>query len=203
METTKENIKTETAEDKREFINIAVTKEQKTAIQKEAIEVCGISISEYCRTKILTPKADPQAETVVNTVNDEERELYEVRMKKDADTIKKLTEENVQLKVSKSIPVETVESVKEESNIVPACALFLNLTPDQRKIVDIALALESKSFFGDSFADLNHFIKKKIGDLITSNQNSFPAEYFEKGTPEYQTAFDFINFLKEVPADGK
>ena len=207
METKSENTETtkvvESKEDKREFINIAVSKEQKIAISKEAITKCGISVSEYCRTKILTPKSENQ-ETVINTVNDEERDLYEDRMKIDSETIKALTEENVKLKVSKSIPtIENLEEVKtEEKPLISESAILIDLTPEQRTIVDLAIKYESESFFGTEYLDVNHFIKRKLGDLISSNQGSFSEDYHEKGKPEYQSAVDFIQYLKQKPENG-
>lgn len=206
METTKENFKTDAAEDNRYFVNIAVTKEQKSAITKHAIVNCGISVSEYGRTKMLDFNSQKKViETVINDANGKDvEEFLDEANKIITDQSEKLAAKDERISELEAIVSSgDYQAKKDEANQVPESALFLDLTPDQRKIVELALVLESKSFFGDSYADLNHFIKKKIGDLITSNQNSFPAEYFEKGAPEFQTAFDFINFLKEVPENGK
>lgn len=185
----------ETKDEKREFINVQVTKEQKQAITKHAIVNCGISVSEYGRTKMLDfsePKKEVEKPEV--ELSDDERAMYEERMKKSSaidkqkdELINKLTAENLELKeILKNEPKQEVR----ESNIV------IELTPEQRKIVDDSIKYESNSFFGNQYKDVYHFIKKKLGDLVTSNQEDFPNEYNTKGTPEYKTAYELIQFLK-------
>lgn len=188
----------ETKEEKREFINISVTKEQKSAITKAAITDCGVTVSEYCRTKILAPKQEPEEQKIISS--DEETILaYEERLKKDSETIKKQAEEIIQLKILKSVPVlenKETDAKEEELPIISESAIVLELTPEQRKIVDDSIVYETNSFFGNEYKDVYHFIKKKLGDLVTSNHDSFPDEYHTKGTPEYKTAYEFIQFLK-------
>lgn len=199
METTTPKIEpttsVETKEEKREFINVQVTKEQKQAITKHAIVNCGISVSEYGRTKMLDfSEPKKEVEKTDESMSDDDRAIYEEGMKKSSERekqkdelINKLTAENLELKeLLKNEPKQEVS----ESNIV------IELTPEQRKIVDDSIIFESKSFFGTEYKDVYHFIKKKLGDLVTSNNEDLPKEYHTKGTPEYKTAFDLIQFLK-------
>ncbi len=185
----------ETKEEKREFINVQVSKEQKQAITKHAIVNCGISVSEYGRTKMLDfSEPKKEVEKTSGELTDDERAIYEEGMKKSSerdkqkdDLINKLTAENLELKeILKNEPKQK----NAESNIV------IELTPEQRKIVDDSIVYETKSFFGTEYQDVYHFIKKKLGDLVTSNHDSFPDEYHTKGTPENKIAYDFIQFLK-------
>ncbi|HXB40544.1 MAG TPA: hypothetical protein VNZ49_08375 [Bacteroidia bacterium] len=89
-EVTEKNI-SEPVEKKRTFINLAVTPEEKTQITKEAVSVCKISVSEYCRTKIFMPRPEEKTETITEVFTDEEKEIYE-------NTLKELKAENTKLK---------------------------------------------------------------------------------------------------------
>jgi hypothetical protein len=161
-------------------------------------------------TKIFSPTPEKQ-EAVIVPENEEEiknKDLIIDELLKEnkslKDVVSKQAGEIITLKVSKSIPVIEETSTEEVStSAISESSIVIELTPEQRAIVDMAVEFETNSFFGNEYANINHFVKKKIGDLVTSNQSSFPDKYHEKDKTEYKIAFDFIKYLKEVPNNGK
>ncbi len=95
-------------EKKREIISVQVTPEEKRKINIMALKDCGISVSEFVRTKIfLEPKKNSIEAPTENPISDEEREMFKETLNSKNEEIKPLKDEKVKIKVA---------NVKERQN---------------------------------------------------------------------------------------
>ena len=202
---------------KRTFLNISVSPNEKLQVTKEAVSGCGISVSEYCRTKIFTPKPEQNIEQVIDFVSDPEREVYENKIKELKETNSLLNEELIKIKVGKSLPGQSDEfkiledeniSLKEEleklkvSTLVGESDIYLPLTPDERKIIDLAIHHEKISrFWGDTHKDSLAYVSKSLEKIVTDNKAYYPKEYKKLGTPEYIVLDGLLKRLKSVQVE--
>jgi len=143
-------------EKKREIISIQVTPEEKRTITRMAVKDCGISISEFVRTKIFV---EPKT-VIINNENespltDEERTIYDEKISELNLAYKKLLDENIKLKVSKADPNkkenETVVNPIEER------ALIIELESRTKTLFN-----RIKSFREDAFKELDDTEKEKF-----------------------------------------
>jgi hypothetical protein len=155
-----ENTKTETpqtptiapapevfTEKKREIISVQVTPEEKRKITKMAIKDCGISVSEFVRTKIfLEPKATQAAESQEEPLQDEERRAYEETIDKLNSDKKQLVDENLKLKVEKT-PIPTEQP--KETPIIKT-GLISEVEEEFKKAVDSLFQYREKKYAGFS-----------------------------------------------------
>lgn len=111
----KSTVTEQTTEKKREILSIQVSTEEKRQITKMAVKDCGISVSEFVRTKIfMEPKnqIDQNAINIDTPVLDEERQAYEDTIDARNKEIQKLKTEIVNIKVS-NVNVGKQEAAKE------------------------------------------------------------------------------------------
>ena len=192
----------EVAEKKRQFINFTVTPEEKLQITKEAVSVCKISVSEYCRTKIFMPKPEINPEIVEEAFPNEEKEIYENTIKEIKEENTKLKDEVIKLKVFNSTPgQEEKKEIIEEKDQVSESDIIIKLSAEERTIINMAVGFESDRAFGKTYKDINHFLMSEILKLIKANGRSYGREYFQEGTPEYITSEKLIERLNSGGAD--
>jgi hypothetical protein len=151
-------------EKKREIISIQVTPEEKRTITRMAVKDCGISISEFVRTKIFV---EPKT-VIINNENespltDEERTIYDEKISELNLAYKKLLDENIKLKVSKADP-----NIKEVEQIV---------VPTKENVLAIELEPKTKEFFDN----IKNFRDLALGELDEKEKEEFePFEKFVK-----------------------
>ena len=151
-------------EKKREIISIQVTPEEKRTITRMAVKDCGISISEFVRTKIFV---EPKT-VIINNENespltDEERTIYDEKISELNLAYKKLIDENIKLKVSKADP-----NKKEVEQIV---------IPTKENVLAIELEPKTKEFFDN----IKNFRGLALGRLDDTEKEKFePFEKFVK-----------------------
>lgn len=151
-------------EKKREIISIQVTPEEKRTITRMAVKDCGISISEFVRTKIFV---EPKT-VIINNENespltDEERTIYDEKISELNLAYKKLIDENIKLKVSKADP-----NKKEVEQIV---------IPTKENVLAIELEPKTKEFFDN----IKNFRDLALGKLDDTEKEKFePFEKFVK-----------------------
>lgn len=172
METTEKKEEKNTTitdvERKRETISFQVTPKEKKEITYMAIKDCGISVSEFIRTKIfIEPKKNEPIEALLpNPMDDEERAIYE-------DKLKEVTKENVVLKdeLIKIKVLKTDIHKGEETEIIVeenANGLTIQLEPEFKELFDrIKKYREEKANTLDedekkAFYDFNTFLKLLI-----------------------------------------
>lgn len=151
-------------EKKREIISIQVTPEEKRTITRMAVKDCGISISEFVRTKIFV---EPKT-VIINNENespltDEERTIYDEKISELNLAYKKLIDENIKLKVSKADP-----NKKEVEQIV---------VPTKENVLAIELEPKTKEFF-DNIKNFRDLVLGKLDD--TEKEKFEPFEKFVK-----------------------
>lgn len=151
-------------EKKREIISIQVTPEEKRTITRMAVKDCGISISEFVRTKIFV---EPKT-VIINNENespltDEERTIYDEKISELNLAYKKLLDENIKLKVSKADP-----NKKEVEQIV---------VPTKENVLAIELEPKTKEFF-DNIKNFRDLVLGKLDD--TEKEKFEPFEKFVK-----------------------
>jgi hypothetical protein len=196
---------------KRTFINIAVTPEEKISVTKSAITDCGISVSEYCRTKIFTPKREQNIETTVDVLTDPEKEIYEKKITEQTNQINLINDELIKVKIAKSTPTQSDEyklletenkSLKEQLEKINAGTLvsendiYLKLTPEERKMIDLAIEYERACRRGENHKNLDRFICQKILTIIKDNERYFSEDYKKNGSIEFILSNNFYAKLK-------
>ena len=129
----------ETEEKRRETITFQLTPSEKRELTKIAVQDCGISVSEFIRTRIFTPvvKVQETTETPESTFNEEERLIYEDKIKEQKALIKSLTEELTSAKIAKAtikedLGIEVLETEIEEDESV----LKIKLLPKFKSVVE-------------------------------------------------------------------
>jgi hypothetical protein len=129
-----------------------------------AVKDCGISISEFVRTKIFV---EPKT-VIINNENespltDEERTIYDEKISELNLAYKKLLDENIKLKVSKADP-----NIKEVEQIV---------VPTKENVLAIELEPKTKEFFDN----IKNFRDLALGELDEKEKEEFePFEKFVK-----------------------
>ncbi len=129
------------AERKREVISFQVSPQEKTQITYMAIKDRGISVSEFIRTRIFAEpkKVDSNESVISNPLDDEERTIYEEK-------IKNITKENTVLKdhlilnsaVKDIILEETKKTEEENIGINDETDLIIKLDPKLKQLFDRA-----------------------------------------------------------------
>lgn len=142
-------------EKKREIISVQVTPEEKRLITRMAVKDCGISVSEFVRTKVFME----QKPTIINDaiespITDEERAIYEEKLSEVNEENKKLKEDIVKLKVSKADPKEIIEPVIPPVN---ENSLNVEFDPKTYKVFD-----QIKNFREEKFSSLSDEDKAKF-----------------------------------------
>ena len=131
-EATIEAIKPLEIEKKREIISVQVTPEEKRTITRMAVKDCGISVSEFVRTKVfMEQKPVTTNEVIESPITDEEREIYEEKISEVNAENRKLKDDIIKLKVAGADPNE-----KEAAIIVPVDenVLHIPLKPETMAI---------------------------------------------------------------------
>lgn len=131
-------------EKKREVISVQVTPEEKRTITRMAVKDCGISVSEFVRTKVfMEQKPVASNEVIENPITDEERLIYEEKISEVNAENKKLKEDIIKLKVAGADPKE-----KEEAVIVPVDENVLNvhLKPETMDVFNRVKAFREDKF---------------------------------------------------------
>lgn len=117
-----------TVEKKREIISVQVSAEEKRLITRMAIKDCGISVSEFVRTKVFAEPAkqptNEKGELSETPLTDEEKEMYEEKMTELNAENRKLKDEIVKIKVLNADPGKA----KEAEPAVSANTLILELS---------------------------------------------------------------------------
>lgn len=156
-------------ERKRETISFQVTPQEKTEITYMAVKGCGISVSEFIRTKIFA-EAKPvelMEALLPNPFDEEERSIYENKLSEMKKENEMLKDELIKAKVSRTeIHAEGekngIESVEQETEN----NLVINLEPEFKQLFDSAKKYRdelSKTFeptrTQKEFYDFNKFLK--------------------------------------------
>ena len=155
-------------ERKRETISFQVSPKEKTQITYMAIKDCGISVSEFIRTKIfLEPKkAEPIEPLLPNPMDDEERAIYEGKLKEITDENAILKNQIVKDKVLKSEIIEDAGTTEIKDIVTDNINdLVIKLEPELKQLVDRIKQFREDKFKTldieeqKSFYDLNKFLK--------------------------------------------
>ena len=94
-------------EKKREIVSVQVTPEEKRIITRMAVKDCGISVSEFVRTKIfMEPKTGLLEDKNENPILDEERLIYEDKISDLNTELKKVKDDFLKYKISITKPVQ-------------------------------------------------------------------------------------------------
>ena len=143
-------------EKKREIISVQVTPEEKKTITRMAVKDCGISVSEFVRTKVfMEQKLVSQESTKENPISDEERLIYEEKISEFNAENKKLKDDIIKLKVASANPKD-----KPEEIIIPEVnvnELKIVLEPKSKSIID-----KIKDFRDEKFKNLSDEDKKEF-----------------------------------------
>ena len=188
-------------EQKRAFLTVEVTPEQKLQVTKEAVEVCQTTVSDYCRTKIFMSKQENQTEIDGNGMSDEERKIYDetiIKLKKENNFLK---EQNTQLKVEASTPglQDEITALKEENEnlkakiFVSESDLYQSLTPDENKLINDVIKLYNKKVSNLVYENSETLLKKELSHLLSKTERYMDSAYKTEGTNE----FNALNTLKE------
>lgn len=159
-------------ERKRETISFQVTPKEKTQITYMAIKDCGISVSEFIRTKIFVePKTlEPQDEVLPNPMDDEERAIYEEKLKEITAENVRLKDELIKVKVLKTELHQDEENTEIEKTVTNDINdLVIHLEPEFKQLFDRAKEYrdeQSKTFtpkrLQKEYYDFNKFLKVLI-----------------------------------------
>jgi hypothetical protein len=155
----KEDVQNTFIEKKREILSVQVTPEEKRQITKMAIKDCGISVSEFVRTKIfLEPKRNLQEdEQIIDLpMQDEERQAYEETIDKLNLELKTLKSDVVKLKVSK-VNLLPGGLNTEESENKPSLGVINSLNPDFINTIERVKEYRNKKFEALSDEDKKDF----------------------------------------------
>lgn len=143
-------------EKKREIISVQVTPEEKKTITRMAVKDCGISVSEFVRTKVfMEQKLVSQESTKENPISDEERLIYEEKISEFNAENKKLKDDIIKLKVASANPKD-----KHEEIIIPEVNVNefkIVLEPKSKSIID-----KIKDFRDEKFKNLSDEDKKEF-----------------------------------------
>lgn len=172
METTEKKEEKNTTisdvERKRETISFQVTPKEKKEITYMAIKDCGISVSEFIRTKIFIEpkKIEPVEALVPNPMDDEERAIYE-------DKLKEVTKENGALK-DELIKIKVLKTDVRSSNELDQTETIVSDNTN-----NLAILLEPE--FKELFDRIKKYRDDKFNTLTADEQKEF---------------YDFNTFLK-------
>jgi hypothetical protein len=151
-------------EKRRETITFQLTPSEKRELTTIAIQECGISVSEFIRTRIFAPvvKEKESTETIESQFSDEERLIYEEKIKEQKALIKSLTDELTSVKISKATVKESTDFEIPET--IEESVLKINLLPEFKNVIDRIKEYrveKEKSFVGSrlqaTFYDNNKF----------------------------------------------
>jgi hypothetical protein len=130
-----ENPKPLEVEKKREVLSIQLTPEEKRTITRMAVQDCGISVSEFVRTKIFADPKKMFAENINESpITDEEREIYENKLSDVNKQMKVLKEELINLRVSIANP--NLETLEEAIKPVTDNELSIQFSADAFPIIE-------------------------------------------------------------------
>lgn len=150
-------------ERKRETISFQVTPKEKKEITYMAIKDCGISVSEFIRTKIFIEqkKIEPVEALVPNPMDDEERAIYEDKLKEVTKENGTLKDELIKIKVLKTDihKGEETEIIDQEEK---ANSLTIQLEPEFTELFD-----RIKKYREDKFNSLDPEKQKEFYDFNT------------------------------------
>lgn len=143
-------------EKKREIISVQITPEEKRKITRMAIKECGISVSEFVRTKIfMDHKTINENNDVENPVLDEERVLYEDKLSELNEENKKLKDEIVKIKVAFANPNNEIDEVVTEQ--INENELKINFAENSKVLID-----SIKTFRDEKFKNLSEKEKENF-----------------------------------------
>lgn len=188
-------------EKKREVISIQVSPEEKRQITTMAVKDCGISVSEFVRTKIFTefPK-----ETEAEAMTDEERQIYEDKLSDLNEAVKSLKTDIVNLKVGKASPsaVKGVEVAPlKENGIIFDLAEDFKATIEKIKTFRAGEIEKMSEEQKANVPDINKYFKTIfLRGLRRSYNNGFLAKYTGLTTDDIKLMADSeaIDYGNEV-----
>lgn len=126
-------------EKRRETITFQLTPSEKRELTTIAVQECGISVSEFIRTRIFAPvvKEKESTETIESQFSDEERLIYEEKIKEQKALIKSLTDELTSVKISKATVKESTDfDITEPIAEAEESVLKIKLLPEFKNVID-------------------------------------------------------------------
>lgn len=145
-------------ERKRELITISVSPDEKRRITRMAVSDCGISVSEFIRTKVFLESPKPTEPIQESPLKDEEREIYEEKIREFSEEIQTLKDTLVKTKVLNT----NVEDIAEISEAMPENAILIELEPELKQLLD-----QVKKFRDEKALTLNPEKLKEFYDYNT------------------------------------
>lgn len=165
METTEKEVKelikeiapTPETEKKREIISVQVTPEEKKTITRMAVKDCGISVSEFVRTKVFMEQKTVEKDSANESpISDEERIIYEEKLSEINAENKQLKDDMIKLKVASANPKDKTNEI-----VIPEVIeneLKIVLESKSKVIIDTIKTFRDEKFKNLSDEDKAEFI---------------------------------------------